>query len=137
MGRFGPLDADTNLFDKDETIRTIASYYSAEVDTSGFMNSDDVCSLGLAVDFADLGSAGGAKVMLTIRSSTTATATDIIWTSQTFTLAEAQAAFAGADGFIMPIPNSLLSNYTRINFAVTVADLNAGVLNAGLVPMPT
>jgi len=136
MGRFGPLDASTDLFDKDETIRTVAAHCSAEVDTSDFMSSDSVASLAIAIDFQGLDSGGAATVVLTVLSSTTATATDVIYTSKTYTLAQAKATFAGTDGYILPLSNAEISNFTRINLAVGVAVLTAGVCNAGIIPIP-
>ena len=136
MGRFGPLDAETDLFDKDETIRDVDNHYSAEVDTSDFMTSDSVVSLAIAIDFAGLDSAGAATVILTVLSSTTATATDVIYTSKTYTLAQAKATFAGVDGYILPLSNAEISNFTRINLAVGAVALNAGVCNAGIIPIP-
>jgi hypothetical protein len=60
----------------------------------------------------------------------------VIYTSQTYDLAGAKAAFAGVDGYILPLSNAELSNYTRICFTVGAAALTAGVCNAGIIPIP-
>ena len=138
MGKFLVLDADTDLFDKDETVLSQANYDSSVVDVSGFNSSDMVCSMGVAIHWPDIDSGGAATVILVMLSDDTlASPSTVIQTSKTFTLAEAQAAFGGADGYILPVPNAELGDYFMFRITVGDAALTAGVCTAGLVPMPT
>jgi len=84
------------------------------------------------IDWPGLDSAGAATVVLKILSDTNATPTTVLWTSRTFTLAEAQAAFDTNEYYRLPLPISEISTYLMLQIVIAAADLSAGTLYAAL-----
>ena len=137
MGKFLVLDTLTDFFDKDATILAVADYASAQVDISGHTSSDDVCTLGVAIQWPGITSAGAAVVTITVLSDSATPPTTVVYTSRAYTLAEAVSFFGGPDGYILPLANVELDTNIIINIGVSVANITGGTLTAGLVPMPT
>lgn len=112
---------------------TVAAHYSATIDltTTRTLSGDNP---KIWIDWPGLNSAGAATFTLSILSGAATAPTTVIWTSRVYTLAEAQAFFDTADGYILPIPISDCLQFMRLNMAVGTAVVSAGTLSAALVP---
>lgn len=115
------------------TVYTIATHALTPVQLKGFNQEQAKGTPKLCIDFFGLDSAGAATIALVILSDNAATPTTAIWTSRTYTLAEAQALFGGVEPFTWNIPLDECGDYIHVTMQVAVAVLTAGELNVGLI----
>jgi hypothetical protein len=109
---------------------TVAAHYSASIDLG--LLRDKAANPVIWLDWPGLDSAGAATFTLSILSGAATAPTTVIWTSRVYTLAEAQAFFDTAEGYILPLPMCDMLQFFRLNMAVGTAVVSAGVLSGAV-----
>ena len=118
----------------------VGTYYSSDINLATLRICDayspNVHKWGVAISWPGVGSAGAATFAFSMCSGAAATPTDVIFAGPTgMSLAAARAMFRDREACVFPIPTILTLAYFRCKMVIGVADLNAGVLTAGLVPL--
>ena len=124
------MDEETLLYDAEaHTTFTVGTHYSSSVDL-GAADVDELDAGEIIAKWPGLNSAGAMTVVILIQDSADDSSFATIWTSETFNLAGAQAAF---DDWRFKLPTKDLRRYVRIGVTIGVAVASAGVLTAAVV----
>ena len=108
---------------------TVGVHNSASVDL-GAADVDELNAGEIIAKWPGLDSAGAMTVVVSIQDSADDSSFATIWSSETFDLAGAKAAF---DDWRFRLPTKDLRRYVRVSVVIGVDVASAGVLTMGLV----